>query len=306
MSRPENEAKASFEDVYGQLTPHAYLREMRTLGYQIGQQARPFARRAAEWLGAQTETRPVQMLDVGCSYGMGAAFLKWGCSFEEIVSFFESRAPTNPVECAAAMRMWLRIVPPAIDMRVVGLDVSANAIEFAVNAGLIDGGISRNLESAAPNDDDHALLRGCNLLVSTGAIGYVGESTFSKILSAFADDWPENIPRVAVMTILRMFDSTPVERAFTDAGWTVAAVPDVLLPQRAFADETEQREIVDIVRDRGFDPRGWEDQGVLYAQLFVATAPDRLNDLASEMSDVRATDPIFAPQVEVATARKAD
>ena len=140
----ENQAKASFDNVYTAPTPHAYIAAMARNGYEIGEQARPYCTAAAELLRQRNrDAWPVQMLDVGCSYGMGAAFVRFGCSFDEMVAFFSSRAPKERHAACEAMRMWLNVTPPVCDVRTVGLDSSEPAIRFAVDAGLLDGGLAR-------------------------------------------------------------------------------------------------------------------------------------------------------------------
>ena len=42
-----NEAKASFDNVYTEPTPHAYIASMAKNGYEIGEQARPYCTAAA-------------------------------------------------------------------------------------------------------------------------------------------------------------------------------------------------------------------------------------------------------------------
>ena len=88
------------------------------------------------------------MLDVGCSYGIGSAFVKYGCSFDEMVAFFSSRAPRPYHAACEAMRMWLNLAPPVCDVRAVGLDSSKPAIDFAMDAGVLDGGIARDFEQS--------------------------------------------------------------------------------------------------------------------------------------------------------------
>ena len=91
-----NDAKASFDDVYTAPTPHGYIAAMAKNGYQIGEQARPYCVAAANLLRARNgDAWPVQMLDVGCSYGIGSAFVKYKCSFDEMVAFFATRENTG-------------------------------------------------------------------------------------------------------------------------------------------------------------------------------------------------------------------
>lgn len=282
----QNEAKADFDQAYVAETPHLYIEQMAQHGYQIGEQARPFCAAAAELLRENNgEAWPVQMLDVGCSYGIGSAFVRYGCTFDEIVSFFTSRAPREYRAACEAMRMWLNVAPPACDVRCVGLDSSAPAIRYAVEAGLLDGGIARNfeVEGAQPSDEEIGWFRSCNLLICTGAIGYITERTFDIVLKHLGQDHPAEFGPFAVMTILRMFDETPITRSFERHGFAVERVPGARLPQRRFADEQERDGVLTALRERELDPSGWEDQGLHYADLLIAAPPEQVDLLQQRM-----------------------
>lgn len=287
----QNEAKASFDDVYTAPTPHSYIASMAQHGYEIGEQARLYCAAAADLLREHNgEAWPVQMLDVGCSYGTGSAFVKYGCTFDEMVAFFSSRAPRKYHAACEAMRMWLNITPPACDMRVVGLDSSKPAIRFAVDAGLLDGGIARDFERSdvAPTEAECAWFGSCNLLISTGAIGYVSERTFEVVLRYLSKDYPGDFGPFAVVTILRMFDFSPIQTVFEQHGFTFGAVPGVRLPQRRFTDPEERQKVLSLLHDRGIDTREWEDRGKQYADLFVAAPAEQFSLLLERMSETRA------------------
>lgn len=299
----ENQAKQSFDYYYTRETPHEYLDEMSRLGYQIAEQARPYSVAAARLLARENAGWPIRMLDIGCSYGIGAAFVKYGCTFEELASFFTSRAPADYASCIAATRTWLNVVPPRVEMGVVGLDVSGSAVQFAVDSGLLDCGITRDLESEEPSDDETAWISGCNLLVCTGAIGYIGRQTFDRVLAHLGSSRTDRTGPAAVMTVLRMFDTSEVASAFSDAGWEFRQVPGVRLPQRAFADQVEKEKVLAVLREKGVDPEGWESLGVYYADLFVASKPELADRLVSEMARTDEATQLFTSHVAVATAR---
>ena len=111
----ENNAKTCFDDIYTAPTPHAYIAMMAKNVYEICEQARPYFIAAADLLKNDTEDAwPVQMLDIGCSYGMGSAFVKYGYSFDEMVAFFSTRAPQDPQAACEAMRAWINVTPNAV------------------------------------------------------------------------------------------------------------------------------------------------------------------------------------------------
>ena len=304
--RSQNEVKRSFDTVYQRETPHGYLKEMAGLGYQIAEQARPYCVAAASLVREENPGWPIQMLDVGCSYGIGAAFIKYGVTFEELASFYQSRAPRDYAACTAAMRTWLNVTAPLVDMSVVGLDVSANAVQFALDAGLIDGGISRNLEEEDLTADEQAWVSGCSLLVCTGAIGYIGKPTFDRILRHIGKNKTNGSGPVALMTILRMFDKSEVQASFESHGWQFRQIVGARLPQRAFADAEEQEGVIAKLQAIGVDPEGWESHGVLYADLYAAARPEMLSKVEATLKQVAEdqSPPLFAPHVAVATARE--
>jgi hypothetical protein len=280
-----NQAKANFDEVYNAPTPHAYIAEMARNGYEIGEQARPYCTAAAELLRQRNgDAWPVHMLDVGCSYGIGSAFVKYGCSFDEMVAFFAARAPKEYHAACEAVRLWLNIAPPACNVRAVGLDSSRPAIRFAVDAGLLDGGIARDYERVAPTEDESAWIRSCNLLISTGAIGYVTERTLDLILRDLGKDHPADFGPLAVVTILRMFETAPVQKVFEAHGLKFGAVPGVRLPQRRFTDLDECRKVLSLLHDRDIDTNGWEDRGRQYADLFIAAPAEQFPPLLECMS----------------------
>jgi len=284
-----NEVKASFDDVYRAPTPHAYCRAMRSLEYEIADQAQPFVVEAVDWCHeANLGAWPTQLLDLGCSYGIGATVVKYRCRFAECGAFFAGRAPREFAACAAATRRWLEAVPPPRELRVVGMDTAEPAVRFALTAGLLAGGITRDLEEEEPADAELAWIRGSNLLMSTGAVGYVTERTVAPIARELGQEHPGALGPLAVVTILRMFDAEPVADAFAAADLRFGPVPGVHLRQRRFRDLDEQAGVLRLLAQRGIAPAGMETTGRLYADLFVAARPERFDEAVARMQRVAA------------------
>ena len=286
--KQENQTKASFDDVYTSPTPHDYIQMMAKHGYEIGEQARPYCIAATELLNEHNEdSQPVQILDIGCSYGMGSAFVKYGCSFDEMVAFFSTRAPKDLPAACKATRAWLTVTPAKYDVLCVGLDSSYPSIRFGMRSGLLDYGIARDFENPdiKPNAEECSWLRSCNLLISTGAIGYVTDHTMIQILRHVGKNYPNEFGPVAVYTILRIFDATPIGNAFEKHGLRFEKVPGIMLPQRRFTDENERKGILKILHDKSIDTGEWEDRGKLFAELFIAAKPEHFSELLEKMNE---------------------
>ena len=283
-----NEAKSNFNDVYLAPTPHAYFGEMHRLRYAIGQEARPYFKAAVALLRRQLPTdATVRMFDLGCSYGVGSALVKYGFSFAEIADFFADKAEKDFRGCVKDMRHWLDEASAVNRLTCIGADSSAPAIKFAIEAGLIEDGIAHDFEADPKLDDRECeLVKAADLLISTGTIGYVGEKTLSTILRKLGEARPTDRVPLTVVTILRMFTPEPITTTFANFGYRFEAVPGVRLRQRRFDNEHEQKETMRLVRARGLDPTGWESTGYLYADLFIGARPDSFAPLLSSMQDV--------------------
>lgn len=259
--------------------------------YEIGEQARPYFLAAIEQLRRLNPDglRP-RVLDLGCSYGVGSALVKHELAYWELSDWF-SAAPREFEPCVAAASRWLAGRDRHPDVTFFGLDCSAAALRFAEEVGLINGGISRNFEAGEhPDDTERAMLRNCNLLFSTGAIGYVGEKTLSVILDQLGKAYPENASPYVVVSILRMFDPRPISNCFESFHYRFEKVPGVRLRQRRFADSVERDETLAVLHKRGVDTDGWEDDGSLYADLYIGARGPDFDALSATINNLQQKD----------------
>ncbi len=165
---------------------------------------------------------------------------------------------------------------------MVGLDASANAIKYAVEANLLDDGVATDLESGRPSPAAAAVLDDADLVISTGCVGYVGESTFKGILEV-------NAPRKPWMVhfVLRMFPFTDIRETLDLLGYVTEKVEDQTFLQRRFASDEEQEHVLERLSGLGIDPTGLEAEGWYHAEAFISRPADvrvdlRLDDITSD------------------------
>jgi carnitine O-acetyltransferase len=285
-----NDAKADFDSIYTQPTPHAYFRQLSQLDYSICDEIRPFCLAA---LRSVSQDRPIpRMLDIGCSYGINAAIVRHGLSFAELNRLLEINLPDREPEAAAeALRLALTFAGPGTKLQCDGLDASGPAVRFAQSAGILDHGITADLEAEGSSlpPQHRARVRDTDLLLSTGAFGYVTERTLRKLLECL----PEDSATRMMFTVLRVFDANPILRTLREFGFESVFVDDTLLPQRRFRSEREQREIVDLLEQQGLDATR-ERRGRHFARLLIAARPADLNDYLGIMQSIAARRPTLA------------
>ncbi|WP_174550445.1 class I SAM-dependent methyltransferase [Nocardia shimofusensis] len=261
--------KASFDDIYDRPDPREYYARMSELDYRIPELAKPFFEQQirefrAVMHGSPEAADPVTVLDIGCSYGVNAALMRFDTTIGELAEHYRSAGEADRAELVERDRARLAAKDAWPGVRFVGIDASGPALEYAEQAGLLHEVVHADLEAADPTDDQREALARADLVVSTGCIGYVTEKTITRIAAAR----PDRLPWMAHF-VLRMFDFTPIAAELDALGYRTEQLPG-LYKQRRFASPVEQRQVLTALADNEIDTRGHESEGWLCARLFLS------------------------------------
>jgi len=254
-------SKTDFSRIYTRPDPRALAAALRPLEYQVPRHAAPVV---VEVL----DGRPV--LDVCCSYGVNAAQLRCGVDVAELADRYAdpALAALDTAALVEADRAFYVGRLRAPEVRMLGLDASAPAVDYARRTGLLADGWAEDLESGDPSPQLAAGVAEVGTIVCTGGVGYVGERTFGRLLDLV------DVARLRlVVCVLRVFDYTPIAELLAARG--LVTEHRGTFPQRRFADAAEQAAAVHDVRARGLDPTGRESAGWFHADCFVSLPPSR-------------------------------
>ncbi|MGW5387325.1 class I SAM-dependent methyltransferase [Nocardia sp. NPDC003963] len=254
--------KASFDDIYSRPDPRDYYARMSELDYRIPELAKPHLRAQIAEYRAATGAAP-SVLDIGCSYGVNAALLRLDTTLAELAESYAD-PDTGTDEFAARDRARLTVADELPGVRFIGMDASAPALDYAHAAGLLDAVVHADLEATDPTDEQRAVLASADLVISTGCIGYVTEKTLVRI----ATSHPERRPWMAHF-VLRMYGFEPIEAELDALGYRTERIPGEFA-QRRFASTAEREQVLGTLADNGIDTTGLEDEGRLYANLYVS------------------------------------
>ncbi|MGD9829147.1 MAG: class I SAM-dependent methyltransferase [Hyphomicrobiaceae bacterium] len=266
-SRTFGAPKADFDRIYIEPDPRLYFVTLGALDYVIPDVAGPvfeqLVRARKEALG-----RRITVLDIGCSYGINAALLKYGLSFPMLYDRYASRRMPDLTteEMVAYDRRFYASWPPNDDVRIIGMDSSAAAVTYAKAVGLIDDGIIADLENDEPTAADRKLLAEVDLVISTGCVGYITQRTFEQLEACRSNGEP---PWVASF-VLRMYGFKGIARVLERQGLVTEKFDGATFAQRRFADETEMRKVIAALSEGGIDTGGKESEGMFHAELYVS------------------------------------
>lgn len=257
-----NEAKASFDDVYNAPDPRGYYRELGALDYRIPTEAKPVFQRVMRAMGRSH----LKVVDIGCSYGVNAAMLRYDMTFADLVEKYGDRSMDgrSVAEVICEDAHTFAEMPEAFDASFVGLDVAREAAGYAQAVGLIDEAVVENLERRPISDQAKTMLAEADLVITTGAIGYVTERTFSRVLDAVG----ARPPWVAAFS-LRQFPFDSIAEELKSFDLETEHLADRHFVQRMFKDAAEEEGAIEAVRAAGCDPEGLETTGSYFADFYL-------------------------------------
>lgn len=262
MTSSQSRDKADFGDIYNQPDPRAYFWTLEPLDYVIPGHGAAVFTQLLDARSAVAGRRP-KVLDVCCSYGVGAMLLKTHVDLKQVYAHYRDAESLSRDELVAADRRLLSDHHRAGDVEVVGLDAAQHAVDYGLATGALDAGVTENLERDEPSARLAALLSDVDLVTVTGGVGYVTDRTFDQLLDGTpASTW------VAAFC-LRTYDYSPIAEALGRHGLFTESATRTF-PQRRFAGPEEKQWAVEQVRSRDLDPSDKEEDGYFHADFFLA------------------------------------
>ncbi|MGE7384577.1 hypothetical protein ACQKM2_03605 [Streptomyces sp. NPDC004126] len=252
-----------FDEVYSLPDARGYFSALRPYEYQSPHHAQRLFKGLLEELGPGPHT----VLDLCCSYGVNAALLTCAVTLDELYERYTSPAVARlgTDELIGLDRAFYaeRRLPGAV--RVVGVDASRPAVDYALAAGLLAEGYAENLETEGA-EPSKGLLRaaaGASLITVTGGSSFLTPRTYGP-LAAASDG------RAAVASaVVRHHDYGPVAAALRSYGLTDRR-SQATYRHRRFTDEAERARVVAAVLARGEDPAGRESEGWIHTWMHIA------------------------------------
>lgn len=274
-----NKAKVNLDDIYNQPDPRAYCGRLGKLDYVIPDVAKPIFRKLISEM-RQRRGDPVHVLDLGCSYGINAALLKYNLTVNDLYEHWESKRLEGvaPEELAERDRQYFSGLDDVGHVKVFGLDQAESAVEFGQNVGLLDVAHAVNLETEVLAEQIKEDLRPVDLVVSTGCVGYVTEKTFDRLLPAVTEGEP---PWMANF-VLRLFPFEAIEETLNHSGYVTEKLEGHTFVQRRFESDSERDMMLEQLRKQGIEPTSAEVEGHLLAEFYLSRPAGEPNKASIE------------------------
>jgi hypothetical protein len=262
--------KANFDHVYDLPDPRGYFEALGSLDYLAPEHARRLFPTLLQEVRAGGG--PAGVLDLCCSYGVNAALLGHDLTLDDLYTRYASPelADLSTEELLEADRAFYARLRYPSPPEIFGADSAANAVRYALGAGLLEAGFGENFETAEPSEAFREALGNVRLVTVTGGVGYVWERTFDRVLKAVTGARPDGrAPWVATLPA-RLVDYGPLSDLFSRYGLVTEKLFSRTFPQRRFADAAEREHVLRQLAGIGVDPTGKEEEGWYHADLYLS------------------------------------
>ncbi len=178
-----NEAKANFDQVYVEKDPRQYFNYLGSLDYIIPHLAQPIFEQLIR-ARAQVQREPVTVLDLGSSYGVNGALMKYALSYDAL----RDRYTAPSCRACRARRCSSSIALSTCHGRATRMCGSSAWMSRKMpsgtrRSGTMDVGLCADLEDGDPTSDIASAIAEADIIVSTGCVGYVTSKTFDRVMA---------------------------------------------------------------------------------------------------------------------------
>ena len=278
----ELKVKKVFTNIYTQNSPYEYLKEMRKLQYRIPDSTKTLYLSLAQQLFNKLH-RPVNVLDLGSSYGINSALMKYNLTMSQLDDFFlKEKEPTKE-----QTRQFFENLPKNDALNFYQIDISEPALNFSEDMGLCKKGLNVNLETEKLDLPQE--LSQIDMVIATGCIGYIGYKAFSNLLEEIKNQQSTSksetklVTPVFAFSVLRIFDMNKIQKTFDYYGYSLLKSELTPICQRHFSGTDEKSQTISLLHGKEIDTKGYEDDGNFYADIYVAS-PKRLENQLISMS----------------------
>ncbi len=266
----ELKVKKDFTDIYTQDSPCGYLKEMNRLKYFISDSTKPLYNSIIGQL-EETLSRPINILDLGSSYGINSSLIKYKLTMSELSDFFlDGSEPTKK-----EIKQFYEKCNSNDNINFYQIDISEEALKFSEEMNLCERGINIDLEDEKLNLLEP--LPKIDMVIATGCVGYIGYKAFLNLLKVIKnrqsnsnESETEYVPPIFAFSVLRMFDMKDIEEVFKIYGYSIVKSDIEPIRQRSFSDPKEEAQTILLLHSMGINTKNYEDDGNFYADFYIA------------------------------------
>ncbi|MDJ1174454.1 hypothetical protein [Roseofilum capinflatum] len=258
--------KKDWSGVYTHVTPVPYLKMVSEQEYQVPSYALNYLKPLVKKLYSELK-RPINIVDIGASYGIISSLLLHDLRLEDLIDFFveKENKTWDEIESFYAYQKVRHT-----EYRFYVADSSKPAMDFSEQVNLCEKSYCFDMKNEEIPEDFKQVVAQADLFIATGSLAYIGEYFFEQVFPIISAQ--KNSPLFAFV-IYRAFYSNSIEKVFGDHEYTLLRSDFILKKGRRFASQSEQEKTLHYLGEQNVDTVGLEQEGY-YAGEFHLGVPN--------------------------------
>lgn len=260
-----NIAKHDFTMTYNRKWPYEYFREHLAVDYMIPDRAKNIFQKIFHEYRRVRKKTTLKVIDIGCSYGINAALLRTDLDLDDLYAAYLQPGGSLSRRQEIEHRAFFRDCGLRDDIKFVGVDPSFRAVKYAQNLGLLEAGVTADLETRDLSVKERCALTDADIIISTGCVGYATERTFARVYDASATSRPW-----VVAFTMHPFSYDHIAAALGGFALETRVLDQLRQRQRRFSTPAERRAILTAMIKLGMENRLERTTGYVYASCYIS------------------------------------
>lgn len=258
--------KDDWSEVYIQPNPASYLRRVSQKEYGVPDYALQYLRPLLKMLHAKLQ-QPVNIIDIGASYGIISSLLIHDLTMDQLTDFFVNKDHTQKQRTWEEIeRFYTNQEIRHTEYKFYLSDNSKQAMNFAEQVNVCEKAYCFDLRHDPLPENFKQIVQKTDLFIATGSLGYIGEYFFQQIFPILSRN--SFLPLFAFV-VYRAFYSYEIEKVFQDYNYTLIKSSVPFKKGRKFASILEQQNTVTSLHQKNIDTVGFEDEGFYACEFYL-------------------------------------
>ena len=258
-------AKQDWSEEYTQPTPASYLQIVSQREYNVPDYALKFLRPLLKMLHTDFQ-RPVNVFDIGASYGIMSTLLLHDLKMEQLIDFFIDDGLPKEHTWEEIENFYLNQDIRHTEYKFYLSDNSLAAMNFSERVQVCENAFCFDMKHEALSVDLKDKITTIDLYVATGSLGYIGDNFFQQIFPIISNNC---FSPLFAFVVYRAFYSSEIERLFKKYNYTLIKSSRPFKRARRFASESEQEKAIKSLHERNIDTTNFEDQGYYACEFYL-------------------------------------
>ena len=254
-------AKANWSKVYVQPTPASYLQTVAKMEYGVPDYALQYLRPLLKMLYTEFQ-HPVNIVDIGASYGINSTLLLHDLTMAQLIDFFVGNEQT----WAEIEKFYNNQNIRHTEYKFYLSDNSQPAMDFSERVQVCEKTYCFDMRHEVLPVEFKQIIEKTNLFIATGSLGYIGKYFFQQIFPIISN---KHLSPLFAFVVYRAFYSPEIEKVFQDYNYTFIKSSIPFKKGRRFTSISEQEKAIKSLHQRNIDTVGFEDEGFYACEFYL-------------------------------------